>query len=194
MEKREFYDIFYDDMVSMKEEVITIINDISSEENDIVEYCISRIKSPRSVMEKLEKKNLPLTSRTALENLKDIIAVRIICKFLNDVYVMVERIKTSPSVVILKEKDYIANPKENGYRTYHLIVKLTIETSIDIPIEIQIRTIAQDSWASLEHKMKYKKHIPNQKMIQSELKRCADEIASTDITMQTIQELIEMSE
>lgn len=194
MEKREFYDIFYDDMVSMKEEVITIINDISSEENDIVEYCISRIKSPRSVMEKLEKKNLPLTSQIALENLKDIIAVRIICKFLNDVYVMVERIQTSPAVVVLKEKDYIANPKENGYRTYHLIVKLTIEMSIDIPIEIQIRTIAQDSWASLEHKMKYKKHISNQKVIQRELKRCADEIASTDITMQTIQELIEMSE
>ena len=92
-------------------------------------------------------------------------------------------------IEIIKIKDYIAYPKENGYRSYHMILKIK---ELNLNAEIQIRTIALDFWANLEHQMKYKKHIKNEEMIRSELKRCADEIASVDLSMQTIKDLIFM--
>ncbi|MDE7493226.1 GTP pyrophosphokinase family protein, partial [Streptococcus agalactiae] len=126
------------------------------------------------------------------------IGVRIICGFVNDIYQIVERIKTFDDCRIVVEKDYIQHVKPNGYRSYHVILE------IDTPypdclgnsegkyyMEIQLRTIAQDSWASLEHQMKYKHDIENPERIVRELKRCADEIASVDLTMQTIRQLIE---
>lgn len=187
-----FYGEFYDSMLEAEKIALNIIKEVSYSKNDesgVVEYCISRIKSPKSMIAKLEKGNYPVNAKSSIENITDSVGLRIICKFLNDVYYVVDALKNRFD--ILKEKDYIKMPKQNGYRSYHIIFNVNTSSGKKIPVEIQIRTISQDSWASLEHKMKYKKNIKNQKLIQNELKRCADEMASTDISMQTIYELIE---
>lgn len=156
----------------------------------IIEHIYSRIKSPDSVQHKLTKKKLIISKKTISEELKDIVGIRIVCKFLNDIYTTVDYIKNINEFEIITEKDYIKHPKENGYRSYHLVLQLKLDDEIMF-IEIQIRTISQDAWASLEHQMKYKKNILHEKLLVSELKRCADELASTDISMQTIYQLIE---
>lgn len=158
-----------------------------------IEYCKARIKSAESMKKKLIKNNLPITVGAALNNLTDAVGIRIICDFFDDVYTIVEWLKSLPRIKIIKEKDYIAAPKPNGYRSFHLITKIITEEGREVFVEIQIRTIALDSWASLEHQMKYKQNIKNQKLIVQELKRCADEIAATDLSMQTIRELIRES-
>ena len=142
--------------------------------NAIVYYC-SRIKSPESMMHKLEALALPTDCFTALDNTFDAVALRIICAFTEDVYTIVRWLKTRPELEIIREKDYIAYPKPNGYRSLHLQIWLK---ALQLPAEIQVRTIATDFWATLEHQLKYKKHIPHEELIRSELKRCADEIAS----------------
>lgn len=164
----------------------------------LYEYIIGRIKTSDSMIEKCRRKQLPVTVDSALKAIRDSIGVRIICGFVNDIYQIVERIKSFDDCRIVVEKDYIQHVKPNGYRSYHVILE------IDTPypdclgnskgkyyIEIQLRTIAQDSWASLEHQMKYKHDIENPERIVRELKRCADEMASVDLTMQTIRQLIE---
>lgn len=164
----------------------------------LYEHIISRIKTSDSMIEKCRRKQLPVTVDSALKAIRDSIGVRIICGFVNDIYQIVERIKSFDDCRIVVEKDYIQHVKPNGYRSYHVILE------IDTPypdclgnsegkyyIEIQLRTIAQDSWASLEHQMKYKHDIENPERIVRELKRCADEMASVDLTMQTIRQLIE---
>lgn len=155
----------------------------------IVYYC-SRIKSPESMIHKLEALDLPSDSTTALANTFDAVGLRIICAFTEDVYTIVSWLKTRTELHILREKDYIAYPKPNGYRSYHLQVWLSDQ---NIPAEIQVRTIATDFWATLEHQLKYKKDIPHEDLIRSELKRCADEIASVDLSMQTIRDIIRTS-
>lgn len=164
----------------------------------LYEHFISRIKEGDSMRDKCRRKGLPETARSALKDIRDSIGVRIVCGFVDDIYKTVAVIKAIPGVSIYNEKDYIHNAKPNGYRSYHLI--LEIETPYpDVLgnargtyfVEVQLRTIAQDSWASLEHQMKYKHDIKNPEMITRELKRCADELASCDLTMQTIRNLIQ---
>ncbi|PWM44185.1 MAG: GTP pyrophosphokinase [Clostridiales bacterium] len=166
-------------------------------ERDPIEYCKARIKEPESVCRKLEKYELPKTAEAAFERVYDAAGVRVICTFIDDVYTVVEMLRKHDDIEIIREKDYIKNPKENGYRSYHIIVKLPVRLADGIHrvfAEIQIRTIAMDCWAALEHRLKYKKEIKNQEIIVSELKRCASEIASTDMTLQTIRELIDEEE
>ncbi|EET84449.1 RelA/SpoT domain protein [Clostridium carboxidivorans P7] len=130
---------------------------------------------------------------SALKEIYDAAGIRVICPFLDDIYWIVNMLKNQQDIKVIKEKDYIRNPKPNGYRSYHMIlqVPLHLENRIEmVYCEIQIRTIAMDCWASLEHQLKYKKNIPNEKMIAEELKRCADEIASTDLNLQTISDMI----
>lgn len=153
-------------------------------------YGCTRIKSPESMVKKLTFLDLPTDCRSALENTFDAVGLRIICAFTEDVYTIVSWLKTRRELEIIREKDYIAYPKPNGYRSYHLQVWLP---SLQIPAEIQVRTIATDFWATLEHQMKYKKDIPHEELIRSELKRCADEIASVDLSMQTIRDIIRSS-
>lgn len=155
----------------------------------IVYFC-SRIKSPDSMMHKLKTLQLPTDGNTALENTFDAVGLRIICAFTEDVYTIVSWLKTRKEFHIIREKDYIAYPKPNGYRSYHLQVWLP---NLELPAEIQVRTIATDFWATLEHQLKYKKDIPHEKLIRSELKRCADEIASVDLSMQTMRDIIRSS-
>ena len=143
--------------------------------------------------EKLKRKKLPINLETALTKIYDAAGIRIICAYIDDVYTVVKMLKKFKDLKILKEKDYIKNPKSNGYRSYHIVFQVPLDIAGEVHpvnIEIQIRTIAMDFWASLEHEMKYKKNIKNQKMIVEELKRCANEIATTDINMQAIRNMI----
>ena len=124
-----------------------------------IEHIKTRIKSADSIIDKLERKNLDFTIENIEEELTDIVGARIICSFESDVYDVVNIIKKSSILNVIEEKDYIKNPKNSGYRSYHLIVEVPVElisTKTKIKAEIQIRTMAMDLWASLEHKIKYK--------------------------------------
>ncbi len=153
-------------------------------------YVRSRLKSPESLMAKLKKHGLPLDCASALRQMHDIVGIRVVCSFVEDVYRICRWISDRPELSVCQIKDYIAYPKPNGYRSCHMIVSLTDGPGSGIQAEIQIRTIALDFWAALEHQLKYKHSIPHEELIRSELKRCADEIASIDLSMQTIRELL----
>lgn len=154
---------------------------------DPIEHCLSRIKEENSMREKCRRNGLPETTESALRVLTDAIGVRIVCAFLGDVYKVAAYLRSFPDWEVIAEKDYIRNVKPNGYRSYHMILK----TGKGYFVEIQIRTISMDTWAALEHHLKYKKEMKtNVELVRSELKRCADELASTDVSMQAIRDLI----
>lgn len=165
------------------------------------EHLIYRIKSESSMREKCDRKGLPQTAYSALHDIRDAIGIRIVCCFLDDIYKAIDFIKSLDGVCLVEEKDYIRHVKPNGYRSYHVILELE-EPYEDVTganpghfyAEVQLRTIAMDSWASLEHQMKYKHDIKNPELIVRELKRCADELASCDVSMQTIRNLIHAQE
>ena len=151
-----------------------------------VEHLKSRVKSEESMREKCRRQGLPETAESALETIHDAIGLRVICSFLDDVYAIRDYLASRPDILIVTEKDYIRNVKPNGYRSLHLIVKKDGYFA-----EIQLRTISMDTWAALEHHIRYKKNIGgNTALIYEELKRCADELASTDVSMQTIRAMI----
>ncbi len=156
-----------------------------------VEHCKWRIKSAASMQEKLRRNHLPPTLEMARTRVYDGAGVRVVCPFINDVYLLVQELRQQPDFEVLKEKDYILHPKENGYRSYHLIIQVELQQQ-RVPVEIQLRTIAMDCWASLEHQLRYKKHLPESAALAAELKRCADEMASTDLSMQAIQEILDL--
>lgn len=154
---------------------------------DVVEHCLSRVKSEESMREKCRRKGLPETPESALFEIHDAIGIRIVCAFVSDVYAIRDYLKDADDLEVIEEKDYIRHAKPNGYRSYHMILK----TPEGYYLEVQLRTISMDTWAALEHHMKYKKDIGgNQQLIEKELKRCADELASTDVSMQTIRDMI----
>lgn len=154
---------------------------------DPVDHCLARIKSEESMREKCRRRGVPETTEAALTQIHDAVGLRIVCAFLNDVYVIRDRLLQLPDIELLEEKDYIRRAKSNGYRSLHLILLV----NGGVHAEIQLRTISQDTWAALEHQMRYKKNIAgNAELIAGELKRCADELASTDISMQTIRDMI----
>ncbi|MBQ7989930.1 MAG: GTP pyrophosphokinase family protein [Oscillospiraceae bacterium] len=162
------------------------------------EHLICRVKSDESMREKLNAKGFEETSLNALRMVYDSIGIRIVCSFLDDVFANIRMIREASWCEVIEEKDYITHAKPNGYRSYHMIIACTApyeDIDGNMPgkfyAEVQLRTIAMDSWAALEHKMKYKKSVKNQALIVSELKRCADELASCDLSMQTIRQLIE---
>lgn len=151
-------------------------------------YTCSRLKSPESTIQKLRKRQLPLDASTAQSQLFDLVGVRIVCAFAEDVYKTVHWLRRRSEFTIIQEKDYISYPKPNGYRSYHLKIQMNDHQAQKS--EIQIRTIATDFWATLEHQLKYKKDVAPEGVIRAELKRCADEIASVDLSMQTIRDII----
>ena len=154
---------------------------------DPVDHCLSRIKGEESMREKCRRNGLPENSESALRVLTDAIGIRIVCAFVGDVYKVAEYLRSFPDYEIVTEKDYIRNVKPNGYRSYHMILK----TTEWYYAEIQLRTISMDTWAALEHHLKYKKNVEtNAELIKAELKRCADELASTDVSMQAIRDMI----
>ena len=144
-----------------------------------IEMIKSRIKKPESIFKKLLRKNYEVSMASILENINDVAGIRVICSF----------VISQDDVTLLSVKDYIKTPKENGYRSFHIIVSIPVffaNRKENIKVEVQFRTIAMDFWASLEHTMKYKKDIDDADSIMRELKECADVIASTDIRMQEI--------
>lgn len=171
------------------EKNITLLRDrIMSEYGmDPIEHFLARIKSEDSMREKCRRLGLPETEESALETINDAIGIRIVCAFLDDVYTIREYLTGLPGYSVIREKDYIRNAKPNGYRSYHMIMR----SESGFYIEIQLRTISMDTWAALEHHMRYKKNISgNTELISRELKRCADELASTDVSMQAIKQMI----
>lgn len=167
----------------------------------LFEHFVARVKTPESMVEKCQRKNFLVTTESALKEIRDSIGLRIVCGFVDDIYTLVELIRSFDDCKVVTEKDYIKNAKPNGYRSYHMIVEVVTPYPDCLGneqgsyfIEIQLRTIAMDSWASLEHQMKYKHDIKDPKRIVRELKRCADELASCDLTMQTIRNLIQESD
>lgn len=165
------------------------------------EHLTSRLKTEASMREKLKRRGLTETTENALYQMKDAIGLRIVTRFVDDIYRVKEKLAALPGVAIDEEKDYIQNVKPSGYRSLHLILRCEIETADmygRIPglffAEVQIRTIAMDSWASLEHEMHYKREGENRALIAAELKRCADDLASCDLSMQTIRNLIRKEE
>ncbi|MBE6070800.1 MAG: GTP pyrophosphokinase family protein [Clostridium butyricum] len=162
-----------------------------------IEYMKSRIKTPKSIMSKLERKGFEVDIDSAKNNLYDIAGVRVICSFVDDIYEVANTLIKQDDIILIEEKDYIKNPKPNGYRSLHLVVQVPVFFSKHVelvPVEVQIRTIAMDFWASLEHKLYYKTEKNGSLHIKQDLKECADIISSTDLRMQEIQKQVECLE
>lgn len=191
----DFYGGAYQGMRIAERKLLNLIDIYREETQDTYDlqpiiYTCSRIKSPKKILEKLERKGFEPTLTSALNQVYDAIGVRAVCAFAEDVYRLAEWMHSRQEIDILEEKDYYANPKPNGYRSYHILLRIKQESGDGFHAELQIRTIANDFWATLEHRLKYKKNIPHEEVIQEELKRCAFEIASVDASMQAIRDLL----
>nr|WP_243423509.1 GTP pyrophosphokinase family protein [Anaerotignum lactatifermentans] len=154
----------------------------------------SRIKEPLSIINKMKRKGFEMSVESMEKNLFDIAGIRVICSFCDDIYTIAELLTRQDDIILVETKDYIKNPKANGYRSLHLILDIPIFLSTGkkhMKVEVQFRTIAMDFWASLEHKLKYKKDIEHSEEIAEELKDCADVIATMDCKMQEIRNKIE---
>ena len=152
-----------------------------------------RLKETMSIAEKLERRGLPFTIDAIQNNINDVAGIRVICSYLDDIYLIADAFLKQDDITLIKRKDYIAQPKPNGYRSLHLIVSVPVffaNEKREMRAEVQIRTIAMDFWASLEHELKYHKNIPDQKRIVRDLKDCADTIHDTDLRMLRIRNRI----
>lgn len=156
-----------------------------------------RLKSAKSILTKARKKYIPLTIDAISTSIKDIAGVRVICNYTDDIYTIAKLLINQDDITLLKTKDYIKKPKENGYRSLHLVVEVPIFLSDrrqPIPIEIQIRSIAMDYWASLEHQLKYKSCNCSSIDIQQELLECANTITTLDAKMENLHNLLKENE
>lgn len=165
-------------------------------QRDPVASFQARIKRAESMQRKLAQRGLPLTAASALRDVQDAAGVRLICPFQQDIYRTAALLREIPGARVLREKDYIQSPKPNGYRSSHMILSLPlrflpVQPEFPVFFEVQLRTLAMDCWASIEHQLKYKQEVPDQRLIVQELKKCADEITSTDLSLETIRNLIE---
>ena len=166
-------------------------------ERNPIESIKTRMKSPESIREKLIRKNLPFNF-SSLEGLHDIAGIRVICSFIDDIYMLADCLLKQDDIRLIEQKDYIASPKENGYRSLHLIVEIPIFLQDEkrmMKVEVQLRTIAMEFWANLEHKLRYKKNLPEDisLLTAEELSECAEISALLDLKMQKIRDTIENS-
>ena len=176
---------------------LEILNDEfqAKKKRNPIEHIKSRVKTPISTISKLYRRNFPVTMSSIRENLYDVAGIRVICPFIDDIYYVADMLKSQDDITLISEKDYIKSPKENGYRSLHLVLEIPVffsDRTERVKVEIQIRTIAMDFWASLEHTLFYKvntKNIPH--IIKEELKNCADVIGATDQKMQNIYYQVE---
>lgn len=154
-----------------------------------IHHMESRLKSLKSIVGKLQRKGLPLTLASAQKELYDIAGVRVICNYIDDIYDLEDMLCGQGDVAVLRRRDYIQEPKPNGYRSLHLTVRIPVflsTGSVGVPVEIQIRTIAMDFWASLEHQLRYKAEHTVPPSLRAQLKACAEESAALDLRMQAI--------
>ncbi len=158
-----------------------------------IEHIKSRLKTPESIVKKLKRDGREVSIDNMIEHLNDIAGIRIICSFTSDIYRIADMISRQADITVLNIKDYIKNPKPNGYKSYHMVVTVPIylsEGPVDTKVEIQIRTIAMDFWASLEHKIYYKFEGNAPEYLESELKACADMVDMLDAKMFSLNEAI----
>ena len=150
----------------------------------------TRLKRTESIMEKMARYHVPVTLESMEKNINDIAGIRVICSYIDDIYSIADALLKQDDVSLISIKDYIKNPKENGYRSLHLIVSIPVffaDTKKDVKVEVQIRTIAMDFWASLEHQLKYKKDTAFTEKMAQELKSCAEKSAELDIRMNSLR-------
>ena len=154
-----------------------------------IESVKSRLKSPESIVDKAIRKGIPFSAESIEENLSDIAGVRVICSFAGDIYMLADALLRQDDVTLVARKDYIKEPKENGYRSLHLIVEIPIflhNRTRRMKVEVQLRTMAMDWWASLEHKIRYKKNLADDGHIAEELLHCAEMGAALDQRMESV--------
>lgn len=166
-------------------------------ERNPIESIKTRLKTIESIREKLERRNLPLTVDSIVENLNDVAGIRVICSFSEDIYMLADCLTSQDDVDLIEAKDYIKNPKENGYRSLHLIVEIPIFLCNEkrfVRAEVQLRTITMESWAKLEHRLVYKKKLDDDvfEKASSELLECAHMSRELDRKMQAIRDIIEV--
>ena len=174
---------------------LQVLNDELSikRQRNPIEFIKTRVKQPDSIASKLRRKGYRVTVQSVFENLSDVAGVRVICAFIDDIYKVADMLTAQDDIELIKRKDYIKNPKMNGYRSLHLIIEVPVffsDHKEQIRVEVQIRTIAMDFWASLEHQLKYKKDIDDAESIMYELRACADVINRTDYHMQSLRDRI----
>lgn len=182
-------------------EVVTKFNVLNEElslryDRNPIESVKSRLKSPKSTFDKMKRKNIPFTVEAIEENITDIAGVRVICSFQSDIYMLAEALLKQDDITLVEKKDYIQSPKENGYRSLHLIIETPIflhDSKKLMKVEVQLRTISMDWWASLEHKICYKKNIPDYEQIRLDLRDCANIASSLDERMEDIGRKVDNS-
>ena len=161
-------------------------------ERNPIETIHTRLKSPESIMNKLIRREIPLSIESIEENIHDIAGVRVVCTFQSDIYMLAESFLNQDDVTLIQRKDYFQNPKPNGYRSLHLIVETPIflhDQKKLMKVEVQFRTISMDWWASLEHKIRYKKNLPEMEFVERELFECAEISAQLDARMEKLQKI-----
>ncbi len=158
----------------------------------VIDHTKTRIKKPESIIKKLEGRKQELTYQSMVENVNDVAGVRIVCPMKDDIYTVVDVLKNIPDVSVLIEKDYVVKPKKSGYASYHMVVEVPVQVlrqTIPVKVEIQIRTLAMDFWASLEHDIKYKSNNKLSKKVSNELVKCAKIINNMDNQMVSIKNI-----
>ncbi|MCR1952714.1 GTP pyrophosphokinase family protein [Clostridium sp. DSM 100503] len=171
---------------------LEVLNDELSLTNNRnpIEFIKTRIKKPRSIVNKLNRKGLDISLTSIVESLNDVAGIRVVCSFIDDIYSISDMLTRQDDIKLIEIKDYIKNPKPNGYRSLHLIVEIPVffsDRTLPLKAEIQIRTIGMDFWASLEHKLKYKNNIDISEVISEELEKCSAIISDADLIMQKIK-------
>lgn len=175
---------------------LEVLNDDLSVRNsrNPIELIKSRVKKPMSIVEKLQRKGLEVSLENMINCLDDVAGIRVICSFVDDIYAVADMLVRQDDIRVIAVKDYIKNPKPNGYRSYHMIIEIPVffsDNKRPMRVEVQIRTIAMDFWASLDHQLKYKKDLGESGEIEQDLRQCADIISQTDNKMLEIRQRIE---
>lgn len=178
---------------------LEVLNDELSIRNsrNPIEFIESRIKRPLSIVDKLKRYGEPVNVESIERSLNDVAGIRVICPFIDDIYSVADMLLSQDDITLIKKKDYIENPKPNGYRSLHLILEVPVFFSNQkkpMRVEVQIRTIAMDFWSSVDHQLKYKHDVPNADELSAQLKECADIISQTDMRMLAIKKQLYSSE
>ena len=160
-----------------------------------IHHMQSRMKTFPSIIDKLKRKGLPVTLDAAVRELTDIAGIRVVCAYINDIYALADMLISHDDIRLLCRRDYIRDPKDNGYRSLHLIIEVPVyltDGKVFVPVEVQIRTIAMDFWASLEHQLRYKVPDAIPEALSEELRVSAEEIARIDYKMQSIHDAVSL--
>lgn len=189
------YMVLYNSAIREVTTKLEILNDELSlkQSKNPIQFIKSRVKKPTSIINKLQRLEQDINVES-VTSLNDVAGIRVIASFIDDVYDIAEMLVKQDDIKLVRVKDYIKNPKPNGYRSYHMIIEVPVYFSDKkefVKVEIQIRTVAMDFWASLEHQLRYKKNVENAESIEAELKACADTIASTDLRMMNLRNKME---